>query len=244
MNAHAYDVASCAVLIGALPPLLIYFFGGKYFVRGLTPGRDQMNGRNMATLTISQLYKRFGAVEVLKGIELEAKTGEFIALVGPSGCGKSTLLAMIAGLETVTEGEIRIDGALVNSVAPKDRDIAMVFQSYALYPTMTVAAEHHLRHGKPRRAEGRAGRGGQARRRASADRAAAQPQARPALRRPAPARGDGPRAGARPEALPVRRTALQPRRQAPRRDAHRDQEAAPARSARRRSTSPTTRSRR
>jgi multiple sugar transport system ATP-binding protein len=92
----------------------------------------------MATLTISGLHKRFGPVEVLKGIDLEARTGEFIALVGPSGCGKSTLLAMIAGLETVTEGEIRIDGTLVNSVAPKDRDIAMVFQSYALYPTMTA----------------------------------------------------------------------------------------------------------
>src|SRR5579871_255053 len=92
----------------------------------------------MATLSISKLYKRFGAVEVLKGINLEARTGEFIALVGPSGCGKSTLLAMIAGLESVSEGEIRIDGRLVNAVAPKDRDIAMVFQSYALYPTMTA----------------------------------------------------------------------------------------------------------
>ncbi|MBV9289578.1 MAG: ABC transporter ATP-binding protein, partial [Hyphomicrobiales bacterium] len=92
----------------------------------------------MATLTISRLFKRFGPVEVLKGIDLEAKTGEFIALVGPSGCGKSTLLNMIAGLDSVSQGEIRIDGALVNSVAPKDRDIAMVFQSYALYPTMTA----------------------------------------------------------------------------------------------------------
>ncbi|HKN29609.1 MAG TPA: ABC transporter ATP-binding protein [Roseiarcus sp.] len=92
----------------------------------------------MATLSISRLHKRFGAVEVLKGIDLEAHQGEFVALVGPSGCGKSTLLAMIAGLESVSEGEIRIDGNLVNSVAPKDRDIAMVFQSYALYPTMTA----------------------------------------------------------------------------------------------------------
>src|ERR1700732_1425425 len=92
----------------------------------------------MATLTVSRLYKRFGSVEVLKGIDLEAQTGEFIALVGPSGCGKSTLLAIIAGLETASEGEIRIDGKIVNSVAPKDRDIAMVFQSYALYPTMTA----------------------------------------------------------------------------------------------------------
>jgi len=92
----------------------------------------------MATLNIARLRKRFGAVEVLKGIDLDARTGEFIALVGPSGCGKSTLLAMIAGLESVSEGEIRIDGRLVNAVPPKDRDIAMVFQSYALYPTMTA----------------------------------------------------------------------------------------------------------
>src|SRR6202451_1655590 len=90
----------------------------------------------MASLPISNLRKSFGSVDVLKGIDLEAKTGEFVALVGPSGCGKSTLLAMIAGLETVSEGEIRIDGKLVNAVPPKDRDIAMVFQSYALYPTM------------------------------------------------------------------------------------------------------------
>jgi len=92
----------------------------------------------MASLTIRNLRKNFGTVEVLKGVDLEANTGEFIALVGPSGCGKSTLLAMIAGLETVSSGEIYIGDRLVNSVAPKDRDIAMVFQSYALYPTMTV----------------------------------------------------------------------------------------------------------
>ncbi len=92
----------------------------------------------MSSLTIRNLRKSFGTVEVLKGVDLEANTGEFIALVGPSGCGKSTLLAMIAGLETVTSGEIYIGDRLVNSVQPKDRDIAMVFQSYALYPTMTV----------------------------------------------------------------------------------------------------------
>jgi len=92
----------------------------------------------MSSLTVRNLTKNFGMVEVLKGIDLEARQGEFIALVGPSGCGKSTLLAMVAGLETVTSGEIWIGDRLVNSVAPKDRDIAMVFQSYALYPTMTV----------------------------------------------------------------------------------------------------------
>ena len=92
----------------------------------------------MASLTVRNLRKNFGNVEVLKGVDIEAQTGEFIALVGPSGCGKSTLLAMIAGLETVTSGEIWIGDRIVNSVAPKDRDIAMVFQSYALYPTMSV----------------------------------------------------------------------------------------------------------
>ncbi|WP_099827689.1 ABC transporter ATP-binding protein [Oceaniglobus indicus] len=92
----------------------------------------------MSSLEIKDLRKRFGNVEVLKNINLAADSGEFIALVGPSGCGKSTLLAMIAGLESVSSGEIRIDGRVVNDAAPKNRDIAMVFQSYALYPTMTV----------------------------------------------------------------------------------------------------------
>ncbi len=92
----------------------------------------------MSSLVINDLRKSFGGVEVLKNINLSAESGEFIALVGPSGCGKSTLLAMIAGLESVTSGEIRIEGRLINNEAPKNRDIAMVFQSYALYPTMTV----------------------------------------------------------------------------------------------------------
>jgi multiple sugar transport system ATP-binding protein len=92
----------------------------------------------MASLTIRNLNKSFGSVAVLKGIDLEVETGEFVVLVGPSGCGKSTLLAVIAGLESVSAGEIRIGERVVNGVPPKDRDIAMVFQSYALYPTMTV----------------------------------------------------------------------------------------------------------
>lgn len=92
----------------------------------------------MSSLTISELRKSYGSVEVLKDINFQANSGEFIALVGPSGCGKSTLLALIAGLEGITSGEIRIDDRVVNNAAPKDRDIAMVFQSYALYPTMSV----------------------------------------------------------------------------------------------------------
>ena len=93
----------------------------------------------MATITISDARKRFGPVEVLHGVDLDIADGEFIVLVGPSGCGKSTLLRMIAGLETISAGEVKIDGRLINDLPPRERDIAMVFQSYALYPHMNVA---------------------------------------------------------------------------------------------------------
>ncbi|MBC7710626.1 MAG: sn-glycerol-3-phosphate ABC transporter ATP-binding protein UgpC [Rhizobacter sp.] len=93
----------------------------------------------MASLGIHNIRKTFGKnIEVLKGINLDIADGEFLILVGGSGCGKSTLLNMIAGLETVTEGDIVMDGKRVNDLPPKDRDIAMVFQSYALYPSMSV----------------------------------------------------------------------------------------------------------
>ncbi|BCE00114.1 ABC transporter ATP-binding protein [Marinicellulosiphila megalodicopiae] len=92
----------------------------------------------MASLTIKNVTKTYSANPILKGIDLEINDSEFIILVGPSGCGKSTLLNSIAGLEDITSGEILIDDELMNEVAPKDRDIAMVFQSYALYPTMSV----------------------------------------------------------------------------------------------------------
>src|SRR5688500_10030490 len=92
----------------------------------------------MAFLEIDNLQKRFGTVDVLKGINLSIEEGGFLVLVGPSGCGKSTLLNTIAGLETITGGEIRINGRVVNNLHPSQRDIAMVFQSYALYPNMTV----------------------------------------------------------------------------------------------------------
>ncbi len=92
----------------------------------------------MAALQINDVRKRFGSTEVLKGIDMEIENGEFVVLVGPSGCGKSTLLNIIAGLEHETAGSITIGGRSMANVAPKDRDIAMVFQSYALYPTMTV----------------------------------------------------------------------------------------------------------
>ena len=92
----------------------------------------------MASLTLDKVRKAFGPVEVLKEINLAIDDGEFLVLVGPSGCGKSTLLNLIAGLETSTDGEIRIGDRVINDVHPKDRNIAMVFQSYALYPHMTV----------------------------------------------------------------------------------------------------------
>ncbi|MEF2071090.1 ABC transporter ATP-binding protein [Consotaella aegiceratis] len=93
----------------------------------------------MPFLEISHLDKAFGATKVLKDINLAVEEGDFLVLVGPSGCGKSTLLNTIAGLEPITGGEIRIGGRVVNDLAPAKRDIAMVFQSYALYPNMTVA---------------------------------------------------------------------------------------------------------
>lgn len=92
----------------------------------------------MTGVTLKQIRKSYGQVKVLHGIDLEIEQGEFIVFVGPSGCGKSTLLRMIAGLETVTSGEMSIDGEVVNEVPPSRRGIAMVFQSYALYPHMTV----------------------------------------------------------------------------------------------------------
>ena len=92
----------------------------------------------MTGLSIRNVHKSYGNVPVLKGINIDVADGEFLILVGSSGCGKSTLLNMIAGLETITEGEIAIGGRVVNDLPPKSRDIAMVFQSYALYPSMTV----------------------------------------------------------------------------------------------------------
>jgi multiple sugar transport system ATP-binding protein len=92
----------------------------------------------MASLTIKNATKQFGNVKVLKGINLTIESGEFLVLVGPSGCGKSTLLNLIAGLESITSGDIFIGDRCVNHISPKDRDIAMVFQSYALYPNMNV----------------------------------------------------------------------------------------------------------
>src|SRR5467141_3012287 len=94
----------------------------------------------MASVELKQVRKSFGSTQVVHGVDISIADGEFVVLVGPSGCGKSTLLRMIAGLEEISEGEIMIGDRVVNKVPPKQRDIAMVFQNYALYPHMTVAA--------------------------------------------------------------------------------------------------------
>ena len=92
----------------------------------------------MASLELDNVVKRFGATTVIQGVDLGVDDGEFVVFVGPSGCGKSTLLRMIAGLEAVTDGDVQIDGRRVNDVSAAERGLAMVFQSYALYPHMTV----------------------------------------------------------------------------------------------------------
>src|SRR5437588_7612165 len=92
----------------------------------------------MAEVKISGLHKRYGGFHAVRGIDLDIPDGEFTVLVGPSGCGKSTLLRTIAGLEDISAGEIAIGGEVVNDIRPRDRDVAMVFQDYALYPHMTA----------------------------------------------------------------------------------------------------------
>src|SRR5499425_1026861 len=92
----------------------------------------------MAALSFREVRKRYGELEVIHGVTTEIADGEFVVIVGPSGCGKSTLLRTVAGLETITGGEIWIGDRKVNQLEPKDRDIAMVFQNYALYPHMSV----------------------------------------------------------------------------------------------------------
>src|SRR3954469_22699177 len=99
------------------------------------PRRDR---KVMAALSLRDVRKSYGELEVIHGVSTEVTDGEFVVIVGPSGCGKSTLLRMVAGLEPITSGEIRIGERVVNNLEPKDRDIAMVFQNYALYPHMTV----------------------------------------------------------------------------------------------------------
>ena len=109
----------------------------------------------MADVLLRNVIKRYGNYEAVRGISLEIPDSKFVALVGPSGCGKTTTLRMIAGLEDVSEGDICIGGRVINDVAPKNRDIAMVFQSYALYPHMTVFQNMAFRPAHAGHGEGR-----------------------------------------------------------------------------------------
>src|SRR5712672_2859922 len=100
--------------------------------------RSGGDGKVMAALAFRDVRKTYAGLEVIHGVSTDVADGEFVVIVGPSGCGKSTLLRMIAGLEQISSGQIAIGGNVVNNLPPKDRDIAMVFQNYALYPHMTV----------------------------------------------------------------------------------------------------------
>ena len=161
----------------------------------------------MSSVQIRDVRKSFGGFEVLHGVSIPIEDGAFVVLVGPSGCGKSTLLRMLAGLENITSGTISIGDRVVNNVQPKERDIAMVFQNYALYPHMTVADNMgfslKLRGASAERDQ----QGGQARRRNPGADAAARSLSPAIVRRPAPARRDGTRHRARSAGVPVRRAA-------------------------------------
>ena len=182
----------------------------------------------MASIEIRAVDKAFGNTQVLHGVDLEVADGEFLVLVGPSGCGKSTLLRLIAGLDEVSGGEVVIGGRVVNDLAAKDRDIAMVFQNYALYPHMTV--RDNMAFSLKMRNETKATIAKKV-----AD-AAETLNLTPYLDRyprqlsggPAAARRHGPGDRARPGGLPLRRTAIQPGCEAPGADAGRDQIAPPA----------------
>ena len=181
----------------------------------------------MATVTFDQAQRWYpGADEpAVPGISLEIKDGEFMVLVGPSGCGKSTTLRMLAGLEEVNDGKIFIGDRDVTNVPPKDRDIAMVFQNYALYPHMSVEENMAFSLKMAKVPDGRAqGAGGEGRRDPPADRVPPA-QAQGPLRRPAPARRHGPRDRPQPAGVLHGRAAVQPRRQDARRDPHRHRQA-------------------
>ena len=180
------------------------------------------------SVSIQDLSLNFGAVKVLKTLNLDIAEGEFIVLLGPSGCGKSTLLNCIAGLLDISDGPDLHRGQerhLGGAQGPRHRHGVPVLCALS---ADDGGAEPVLRPARRRPAEGRDRQARRARRRDPADRAAAAAQAVGALGRPAPARGDRPRAGARRRRLPVRRAAVQPRRQAARGTARRDQAAAPA----------------
>ena len=176
----------------------------------------------MATVELDAVTKVYpNGVEAVQSVSLEIGDGELMVLVGPSGCGKTTVLRMVAGLEEISDGEVRIGGRVVNDVSPKDRDIAMVFQNYALYPHMTVAQNigFGLKMRRLPRAEV------ELKVRNTAKMLGLEPvagsEAGTALGRAATAGGHGARHRARAEGVPDGRAAEQPGRQAARADARR-----------------------
>src|SRR5690606_4734477 len=119
--------------------VILIAFSGERVYNSTTIFRKTKKGENlMASVTYDHVYKRFGDVVAVNDLNIQVEDKEFLVLVGPSGCGKTTALRLLAGLEDISDGQIMIGDHVVNDVAPKDRDIAMVFQSYALYPHMTV----------------------------------------------------------------------------------------------------------
>ena len=171
-------------------------------------------GLTMAIVTIRDLNKKYeNGFHAVKDVNLEIRDKEFVVLVGPSGCGKTTTLRMVAGLEEITSGEIRIGEQVVNDLPPMDRNIAMVFQNYALYPHKTVFDNMAFGLQMRELRQGRRSTSGCARRPDILGiEIAARAQAAPALRRPAPARRRRARDRAPPAGVPVRRAALEPGR--------------------------------
>ena len=165
----------------------------------------------MANVTLRNVRKTYaGGFEAIKGIDFDVGDGQFCVLVGPSGCGKSTLLRMVAGLETITGGEIDIGGRIVNAVEPADRDIAMVFQNYALYPHMSVYNNMAYGLRNRRMPEPEIDTRVQEAARILELGPHARAQAPPTLRRTATAGGHGPGDRAAAESVSVRRTAFEP----------------------------------
>ena len=158
-------------------------------------------------------------VHAVHDLSLEIRDGEFVVLVGPSGCGKTTALRMVAGLEEITDGKVSIGGRVVNDLTPKERDIAMVFQNYALYPHLSVVGQHRLRAATAQDAEERGGGANRLGSEAPRPDPVPPPPAERVVRRTAPAGRDGPRNRAAAAGVPDGRAALQPRREAARADA-------------------------
>ncbi len=177
----------------------------------------------MAEIALEHISKRYGdGFEAVKDMNLDVADGEFMILVGPSGCGKSTALRMVAGLEDITGGELKIGGQVVNDKTPKERDIAMVFQNYALYPHMTVRDNMGFALKLAKVPQDEINQKVEEAARVLDLGRAPRPQAGQPLRRPAPAGRDGQGDRAQPKRVLDGRAALEPRRQAARADADRD----------------------